>query len=440
MKQFFIIMTSLLMQAVNMHAVTKDITWKWDYSEADDAFIDLIDSSATGFIETNTPNCYGGKMVVELPEGLHFKQTDLPIFLFTGKADEIAFNTDVNDCVATLSLKTPSVTTLPQQAIQVALNPKAIKGKVKKGMKTSERLDFHPSTIPTVFKSPITHRTYTLIFNDEFNDETIDPLKWDTRSNRSPFSRRGMYQDKPYYVLCHDDWTKEVNGELRLEVSQYPTQKNVIMTGGILSLGRFMTRYGYYETKASFRDCTGEGYWPAFWIHFDEADQYGKGTEIDVFEYIPKDKQIFQTLHWYEKQAVKEQQPEIQHTALNYDKSGQVTKHRSSTHYFTLEEAQSKEHTFAVEWTPEELIFYTDGQVTRRVNKKDDPKQVPSAYQMVYFSCSAGEWGGNVMNNRQPAYVYFDYCRCYQASDQDAIYTLDGKETKVPASQRTGKL
>ena len=38
-------------------------------------------------------------------------------------------------------------------------------------------------------------------------------------------------------------------------------------------------------------------------------------------------------------------------------------------------------HTFAVEWTPEELIFYTDGKVTRRVNRKDDPKQVPSAYQ-----------------------------------------------------------
>ena len=163
------------------------------------------------------------------------------------------------------------------------------------------------------------------------------------------------------------------------------------MTGGILSLGRFMARYGYYETKASFRDCIGEGYWPAFWIHFDEADKYGKGTEIDVFEYIPKDKQIFQTLHWYKKQAMEEQQSEVQHAALDYDKSGQFKEHRSSTKYFVLDEAQSKEHTFAVEWTPEELIFYTDGKVTRRVNRKDDPKQVPSAYQMVYFSCSAGE-------------------------------------------------
>lgn len=94
---------------------------------------------------------------------------------------------------------------------------------------------------------------------------------------------------------------------------------------------------------------------------------------------------------------MEEQQSEVQHAALDYDKSGQFKEHRSSTKYFVLDEAQSKEHTFAVEWTPEELIFYTDGKVTRRVNRKDDPKQVPSAYQMVYFSCSAGEWGGNVM-------------------------------------------
>lgn len=201
--------------------------------------------------------------------------------------------------MAILSLKTSSVQTVPSEAINITLNPKAIKGKLRKGMNTTGRLSFHPSEIPTVFKSPITGRTYHLVFNDEFDDGVIDTLKWDTRSRRSPFTRRGMYQEKPYYVLCHEDWTKELRGELRLEVSKYPTQNNVVMTGGILSLGRFMARYGYYETKASFRDCIGEGYWPAFWIHFDEADKYGKGTEIDVFEYIPKDKQIFQTLHWY---------------------------------------------------------------------------------------------------------------------------------------------
>lgn len=62
------------------------------------------------------------------------------------------------------------------------------------------------------------------------------------------------------------------------------------MIGGILLLGRFMVCYGYYEIKVLFRDCIGEGYWFVFWIYFDEVDKYGKGIEIDVFEYIFKDK------------------------------------------------------------------------------------------------------------------------------------------------------
>ena len=92
MRQFILIMICILLQVIHVHAGSKDITWKWDYSEADDIFIDLLGKAATGFMETNTPNCYGGKLVVKLPEGLHFKQTEAPAFLLIGNAEEIAFN------------------------------------------------------------------------------------------------------------------------------------------------------------------------------------------------------------------------------------------------------------------------------------------------------------------------------------------------------------
>ena len=69
MRQFILIMICILLQVIHVHAGSKDITWKWDYSEADDIFIDLLGKAATGFMETNTPNCYGGKLVVKLPEG-----------------------------------------------------------------------------------------------------------------------------------------------------------------------------------------------------------------------------------------------------------------------------------------------------------------------------------------------------------------------------------
>ena len=88
MKQLIITLICLLMQVVNIHATSEGITWKWDYSDAKDTFIDLTDKYSTGFVETNTPNYYGGKLIVELPEELYFRQTGVPIFLFTGNIDE----------------------------------------------------------------------------------------------------------------------------------------------------------------------------------------------------------------------------------------------------------------------------------------------------------------------------------------------------------------
>lgn len=72
MKQFILIMICILLQVIHAHAGSKDITWKWDYSEADDIFIDLLGKAATGFMETNTPNCYGGGISSKTSRGITF--------------------------------------------------------------------------------------------------------------------------------------------------------------------------------------------------------------------------------------------------------------------------------------------------------------------------------------------------------------------------------
>ena len=60
---------------------------------------------------------------------------------------------------------------------------------------------------------------------------------------------------------------------------------------------------------------------------------------------------------------------------------------------------------------------------------------------MIYFSCSAGTWGGNVAmeKNNLPSYVYFDYCRVYQEAGQDAYYLYDDKPQLIRAEDRYGK-
>lgn len=74
----------------------------------------------------------GGELVVKLPEGLHFKQTEAPAFLLIGNAEEIAFNVDVNDSMAILSLKTSSVQTVRQKLLILHLILKRLKANSEK--------------------------------------------------------------------------------------------------------------------------------------------------------------------------------------------------------------------------------------------------------------------------------------------------------------------
>ena len=53
--------------------------------------------------------------------------------------------------------------------------------------------------------------------------------------------------------------------------------------------------------------------------------------------------------------------------------------------------------------------------------------------------CQTGEYRGR-WRDEELAFIYFDYCRCYQESNQDAVYTMNGEAVRILASQRKGKL
>jgi beta-glucanase (GH16 family) len=113
--------------------------------------------------------------------------------------------------------------------------------------------------------------------------------------------------------------------------------------------------------------------------------------------------------------------------------------HLRSSENFVLNEL-GEFHKFGLEWTPDELIFYVDDTVTRHLNNSENERSVPDAYQMVFYSMSAGTWGGNVADptNSLPARSEFDYCRVYQTKDQDAFYRFGSVEKLINAENRQG--
>lgn len=191
-----------------------------------------------------------------------------------------------------------------------------------------------------------------------------------------------------------------VGGVLVLKVYKDEDYPDQVFIGGLHTHDRFMPRFGYFETRATFRDVTGFGHWPAFWVHYFYKDRYIQGTEIDIFEYIAAENRIYQTIHW--------------HTP---------GEHYRSSENFVLEDLDEY-HVFGLEWTPDELIFFVNGEVTKHLKKSDNERYVPNTYQMVFFSMSAGVWGGNVADpsNELPASSRFDYCRVYQRPGDYSYY------------------
>ncbi len=398
------------------------IRQSWVFPE-NDVFIDLPVYSHA-FFETSEEGHLTGSFVVKLPGDEKFSPqarsliqvNDLP----EGIVPEITISKGRTMAVIRLGGKASAHSAKDSTRIGIVF-PRACFQEEKHIPPEGLQYDGIPVYFHDVvceWRSPKTGKVYHLVFNDEFNGKQIDSKRWTYRKDyEGPVTRTIRYNGTTVDIMVENEASVLTGGDLRLAVYKKTSEKNKIFTGGINTVRHFLPRYGYFETRVSFRDCRGFGYWPAFWIYFLRKDKNTTGTEIDVLEYLPAEKKICQTLHWYID-----------------------GKHYSRSSNFVLQ-APEEYHCFGLEWTPDDLMFYVDGHMMLRLSKKDDPKYVPSAYQMVYFSMSAGTWGGNVADtsNRLPAYSRFDYCRVYQTGDEDAYYFLGDEKIRMKATERSGK-
>lgn len=115
----------------------------------------------------------------------------------------------------------------------------------------------------------------------------------------------------------------------------------------------FSQAFGYFEATVQFPNAPGM--WSAFWLQVASQNRIGDdgedGTEIDVYESA--------FLHRYNK---KEDFSVMGHALLwdGYGKEGQVEDFLTCVRG----DLYKGYHTFGLKWTPDEYIFYIDGQPT----------------------------------------------------------------------------
>jgi beta-glucanase (GH16 family) len=133
---------------------------------------------------------------------------------------------------------------------------------------------------------------------------------------------------------------------------------------------KFLHKYGYYEIRCKLQ--TQEGWWSAFWLQSPTIgccpDPEVAGVEVDIMESFRRDNTVSHNNHW----------------------SGYGPDHKcAGSGDIKLEDTPDGYHTFGLEWTPDEYIYYVDGKETWRCSEAVSQTE---QFILVTTECMGYRW------------------------------------------------
>ena len=226
--------------------------------------------------------------------------------------------------------------------------------------------------------APPQGQRWQLAWHDEFDGPQLDPSKWELCGDSK--RRDGFWVKEDSYL--------DGQGHLLLRTKR---DGDRYTCGAVRTRGKFEHAYGYWVARCKFP--TEPGHWPAFWLFCGGVGKVGNGgrdgTEIDIMEAPWRNGKITMNLHW--------------------DGYGKDHQHAGTT--TTLPALTNGFHTFALLWTTNEYVFFTDGQETWR-SSAGGVSQVPEYLKLTE---EIGAWGGDIKRAKLPDYFVVDYVRIYDA-------------------------
>jgi beta-glucanase (GH16 family) len=249
---------------------------------------------------------------------------------------------------------------------------------------------------------------WRVVFQDDFDGTSLDLSKW---SYHYPWSR----------VHNHLAYSRSENvavreGKLVLTALEESYGGKPYTTGVVNSSGKFHTTYGYIEARLKMPSSLGS--WPAFWML-----QSGWPPEIDIMEFPLSDTsrdhnekyRYWWNYHW-----------------------GTVSDHRSAgSEEWVSSDLTAGFHEYAVEWFPDGMRFYFDGQLRGEV--ADRAAIAESAGMYLILNYAVGGWPGDPPSWPPAGDTYeIDWVRAWQPDEPAASIDLGnivGGGDGLPTSQ-----
>lgn len=238
-------------------------------------------------------------------------------------------------------------------------------------------------------------KEYQLVWSDEFDYEgKPDPEKWGYNLGEGCWGNDELQ--------CYTDdlgtaWVKDG----RLFISAVKTGEGY-RSARLSTYEKASWQYGKIEFRAKLP--RGAGSWPALWMLPDDILQgvdWPLCGEIDVMEHVGKDENMI-------------------HVSLHSELYNHIL-HTQRTHFEPLEKVTEQFHTYGLEWTEEDIVFFYDGRPVARFIKGENGTDTSEhgwpfdkPYHIIMNVAVGGFWGGPVDGACLPFTMEVDYVRVYQ--------------------------
>ena len=230
-------------------------------------------------------------------------------------------------------------------------------------------------------------------FSDEFKDAALDKAKWTTFyqwRGRAPALFRASN------VTLHDGFLqlamrREEVPEMKKDPKYHTYTSAYVCT-------RQLTRYGYFEVRAKPMNSAGSS---SFWFSHGTPQWC---TEIDVFEIGGKapgrERAYNMNCHVFVENGIR-----------NHWNTGGV--------WEAPWRLADDFHTYGLEWTPEQIIYYVDGVTVRSLPNTNWHKPL----RLIFDSETMPDWFGLPNAEDLPSFFHVDYVRTWKRAGWEGAFT-----------------
>lgn len=239
---------------------------------------------------------------------------------------------------------------------------------------------------------------WMLVWSDEFEGPALqspDPANWTydigTGENGWGNNQLEWNSDRPENVSLDGD------GNLAITARRESFQGQAYTSARIKTKDRFEQRYGRFEAR--IRVPAGQGIWPAFWMLGADIDEVGwpRSGEIDIMEF-------------------RGQEVNVVHGSIHGP--GHFGGNAYSRRYVLPQGRLDTDfHVYAVEWEPDEIRWYLDGQLYHVARRGEVPGEW--VYDDEFFMILNVAVGGNFVGPVGPGLTFprtmlVDWVRVYE--------------------------